>query len=165
MKKPDEPGWRAEGKRQATGGARSEGEARDARRSGGPRSSTKRATIWEGSAPTKRGALGSTAGCGKLGAAVAVDPCGAGSEAWTVRTQLHSEGHTAPACGSVGELDFSQLLSFVSVGETQQQNQSEVPQVRPSHSQEAYACGAAKENSSATKANIQMGRKRLTRLL
>jgi len=83
-------------------------------------------------------------------------------DTWTVRTQLQSDGQAEEPDADVPRPQFG---SFASTGDTQQQNHSVVPQVRPSHSQLANTGGAADDTSSARRVTTQTVRQDLTALL
>lgn len=77
------------------------------------------------------------------------------SAALTVSTHWHSDGQTCALPAEAVCAEVGQLLSCSFTGETQQQNQRLVPQVRPSHCQEASASGEHTEKRSARRARRQ----------
>ena len=156
-----EPKW----ENVATGGPRSAGTARRARRSGGPRRSIDRATVSEGSAPSGCGVDGRSAGWNTGAAAWSPAEGRAASAARTVITQLHPLAHPAAPAAASRELPLSQFGSRDPSGATQQQAHGDVPHVRPSHCHDANACGAAQEPSSVRTVSSQIVRKPRTRSL
>lgn len=149
-----------------TGGPRSEGVVRQMAGRGGPRVSLRRTCVSLGSGASAGSGDGSNAGWKP--AAMACVP-GAGpvaSAASTVSTQLQAAGQ-APTVSLTAASPPArrQFESRAASGPTQQQNKSNVPHVRPSHSQEANARGATVEQSSAQRTARQRMRERLTQVL
>lgn len=138
-------------------------------RGGGPRPSTLRIAPPAGAKirSSGQGAISAGAWSGAVTGAETRDA--SVSAALTVSTHWHSDGQTwAPPRAGVGRAEAGQLPSWAPRGDTQQQNQSVVPQVRPSHCQVASASGAQIETSRVKSASRQIDQKdgkRLTALL